>query len=217
MILNTRTEYKRSLSKKWIAEGKCPNCGSRPPAPSRRTCEKCLDTSLRATRRARGKNPDSFRNHYQARKKAGLCVVCGVSENPRTNGLCCTGCSKTERQRTVRIKFEVMQRYGGECFCCGENRIAFLTLDHLNNDGGTKRASKEHSGGGHFYKRLRAAPIDSTLRVACFNCNCGRRSTGICPHQDNSYFEEALARGRWDRRSSLKAQGEQLWFPGFRK
>lgn len=202
--MNSRSAYKKALSKKWVAEGKCPNCGARPPAPRRKACERCLDTSLRNSRRSRTRNPDNFRNQYHARKAAGICVACGVPENPLTNGLMCAGCSKTERQRAVRIKFEVMQRYGGVCFCCGETRIAFLTLDHISNDGAPKRKSGEHSGGGHFYKRLLRAPLDTTLRVACYNCNCGRRASGICPHEDNSYFEEALARERWDRRTTLQ-------------
>ena len=199
----SRTEYRRELRKKWVSEGKCSNCGTRPPAPRRRQCANCLDNALRVSRRARAKNPEAFRNQYQKRKTAGLCVSCGAPENPRTNGLLCSGCSKTERQRAVRIKYDVMQRYGGECFCCGEDRIGFLTLDHINDDGAARRQSGEHSGGGHFYKRLRKAPLDPHLRVACYNCNCGRRATGVCPHTGSSYFEEALAKERWDRRPKI--------------
>ena len=213
MPLNTRTEYKRNLSRKWVAEGKCPNCGAHPPAPRRRTCVKCLDTSLKATRRARVRNPDAFRIQYHAKKNAGLCVSCGVPGKARTNGLYCEECAKTERQRTIRIKYDVMKRYGGKCFCCGEDRIAFLTFDHSDNDGAHRRKSGE-GGGGQLYKRLLKAPMDPTLRVACYNCNCGRRSTGTCPHKDSSYFEEALSRERWDRRASLKLVGEQLRLPG---
>jgi hypothetical protein len=211
--MNERSKRRKKISEKWVAEGKCPNCGARPPAPRRKQCEKCLNISLRTTRRARIRNPDAFRNQYNARKEAGLCVNCGVPGKLRTNGLWCKGCSTTERQRTVRIKNDVMQRYGGECFCCGEGRVAFLTLDHMNDDGARRRKYGE-GGGGQLYKRLLREALDPTLRVACYNCNCGRRSTGVCPHKDNAYFEEALARERWDRRSTLKSPGEQLRLPG---
>jgi NMD protein affecting ribosome stability and mRNA decay len=137
--LNERTAYRKKLRKKWIAEGKCPNCGAHPPVPRRRFCTKCLDAQVRAQRRAKTRNPDAFRSQYHARKDAGLCVSCGVPGKALTNGLLCEGCARAERQRTVRIKYDVMQRYGGKCFCCGEDRIAFLTLDHSDNDGAARR------------------------------------------------------------------------------
>lgn len=28
----------------------------------------------------------------------------------------------------------------------------------------------------------------------CFNCNCGRRATGVCPHKNDTYYTEALER-----------------------
>lgn len=203
-----RTAYRRILSAEWRAKGLCGNCGAHPPAPHRRACEICLDTSLRTSRRSEQKNPDAFRSQYHARKKAGLCVSCGSPENPRrARGLLCEGCSKTGRQRAVRTKAEVMLKYGGKCVCCGESRVAFLTIDHKNNDGTKMRKAGIHSGGSHFYKRLLTRPVDPSLQVMCWNCNLGRRSTGVCPHQDNSYYEEALNRPRWTRRTTLNGLG----------
>lgn len=210
--------YRKEIAKQWAVDGKCPNCGARPPAPDRKLCEKCLDVQLQASRRSRVKNPSVFRNQYHTRKEAGLCVVCGVPGKPRTSrSLVCEDCAKYERQRSVRIKYQVMWKYGGVCFCCGETAIAFLTLDHIRGDGAKLRNSGVHTGGGHFYKKLLKLPIDPNLRVACYNCNCGRRSTGTCPHKDSSFFEEALTHKRWDRRSNIGATiptsiGAQLSF-----
>lgn len=162
-------------------------------------CSKCLNTSMRTSRRTRAKKPDLFRDAYHSRKAAGLCVSCGVPGKERTNGLLCSGCAKTENQRTVRTKWDAMQKYGGKCYCCGETRIAFLTIDHINNDGHVRK--KVEGAGGQFYRRLLKAPVDPTLRASCYNCNCGRRTTGVCPHQDNSYFDEALSKERWQRRA----------------
>jgi hypothetical protein len=98
----------------------------------------------------------------------------------------------------VRTKNALMQKYGGKCFCCGEDRVGFLTIDHINNDGATRRNAGDH-GGSRWHEKLLSAPVDTTLQVACYNCNCGRRRTGMCPHADNSFYDEALARGKWDR------------------
>ena len=200
--MKKRTAYKKELSKKWIAEGKCPNCGAHPPAPRRKRCERCLDTALQNTRRARAKNPEAFRSQYHELKKAGLCVSCGVPGKTLVTTHC-VECRKTARQGAIRTKQAVMQRYGGACFCCGEVRVAFLTLDHINDDGAERR--KAERGGGRFYEKLLKSPVDPTLRVACYNCNCGRRATGVCPHIDNSFYEEALERGRYERRQGLSS------------
>jgi hypothetical protein len=201
--MKPRTKYKKGLSQRWIARGLCPNCGARPPEPNRRTCVVCLNNSLRATQRKRALNPDSFKDHYKARKLAGLCVSCGSPENPRARGLLCDGCSKTERQRAVRIKADVIKKYGGSCKCCGESKVAFLTVDHINNDGTALRKSGAHSGGGHFYKRLLKLPVNPTLQILCWNCNMGRKITGVCPHRDDTFHQEAVSRPRWTRRSTL--------------
>jgi hypothetical protein len=196
--MKERSRYKKELSKRWVARGLCSNCGARPPVPHRKRCAICQEANREGTRRFRKKHPNAFKRQYHKLKKAGVCTSCRV--NPAERGALCSGCSLTERQRSVRVKHEVMQKYGGRCVCCGEDRVAFLSIDHANNDGTAKRKTGEHSGGGHFYKRLRQAPVDPTLQVMCYNCNFGRRVTGVCPHQDNSYFEQALSKTPYERR-----------------
>jgi len=166
-------------------------------------CAICLDTALLATRRARAKDPNAFRRSYQEKKALGLCVGCGVEGKPMVYGLLCYGCGLVDRQRNVRLKNDAIQKYGGECECCGETRIAFLTIDHKNNDGAERRREDKHYNGRSFYRRLVREPIDPTLRVLCWNCNLGRRSTGVCPHKDNSFYDIALARGHYQRRTNL--------------
>lgn len=90
-----------------------------------------------------------------------------------------------ERSRRYRasLKKKVMNYYGGKCECCGESEIAFLTLDHINNDGSKQRKELKRKGGGdHFYLWVIKNDFPKDLRILCFNCNCGRRH-GICPHQ----------------------------------
>jgi len=86
------------------------------------------------------------------------------------------------RAKLKQLKAEVLAAYGGKCYCCGETEINFLTLDHPKNDGATHRIA---NGGNPFYKWLqRNGYPKGVVRVACWNCNCGRHvNGGICPHK----------------------------------
>jgi hypothetical protein len=86
------------------------------------------------------------------------------------------------------FKDKVFAHYGEECACCGEKGRAFLTLDHIDNNGAEHR---RELGGG------RSTSTDKTWRwlvtnnfpegfqILCYNCNCGKRDNGgICPHKE---------------------------------
>ena len=85
--------YHRRVAER-IAQGMCPKCGQRPPAPDRRRCEPCAEKARIAGRaradrlRAEGKpvrDPETRRQadrerdrrQHAERKAAGLCVKCG--------------------------------------------------------------------------------------------------------------------------------------------
>lgn len=90
------------------------------------------------------------------------------------------------RESRARLKSEVMQAYGeGHCACCGETQLEFLTLDHVNNDGGKRRKSGEELWATPFYQKLKRDrfPPRPDLQVLCYNCNCAKKSTGKCPHE----------------------------------
>jgi hypothetical protein len=195
--VKSRTKYKRELSRKWIREGRCRNCGGRDVVLGRKLCRNCGKRSLDSTRRYREKNPDAFRRKYHALKKAEICTNCAAHK--AVVGVLCFVCNLAEKQRAVRIKQEVIDRYGGRCSCCKEKRIAFLTLDHVKNNGTALRRLGVHAGGGQLYKRLRTKPIDPAFQVLCWNCNMGKRVTGTCPHKDDSYFRKALNRVNYER------------------
>lgn len=77
-------------------------------------------------------------------------------------------------------RLEVIFGYGGACECCGENRIEFLCIDHVNG-GGTKE--RKLIGSGHqLYRRLIGAGFPSGYRVLCSNCNMSLGLYGYCPH-----------------------------------
>lgn len=197
--MRSKSAYNKALADKRYSDGLCKICGERPFLPGRKACGVCLNRSTKRTKEYRKKYPKAFKHRYHELKKAGICTSCAA--HPAEIGVLCSPCNLTERQRSVRVKHEVMQKYGGACTCCGESSVAFLSIDHINNDGVVKRKSGEHKVGSGFYKKLRKAPVDPTLQVLCYNCNMGRKTTGVCPHQDNSYYEESLGKTRYTRHS----------------
>jgi len=95
----------------------------------------------------------------------------------------------SERRRRQRAVLRCLRAYGGVkpvCFCCGENDIRFLTLDHVNNDGSKHRALLGCKPGSKMaFKLIKLNfPTDFPIQVACFNCNLGRERNGtVCPHK----------------------------------
>ena len=80
------------------------------------------------------------------------------------------------------MRAETLFAYSGaqpRCACCGEQRLAFLTLDHVNNGG---RAHRRQKGNQGVYHELRRAGYPPGFRVLCFNCNLARGSYGSWPH-----------------------------------
>lgn len=86
------------------------------------------------------------------------------------------------KERGLRVKKEMLAAYGTTCACCGEWRIGFLTIEHINKGGARQRKELAVGGGIGFYSYLkkRGWPQDG-YEVLCFNCNMAsfRQS---CPH-----------------------------------
>jgi len=84
-----------------------------------------------------------------------------------------------------KVKLDVFIHYGGnppKCACCGESGLRFLTIDHINNDGGKHR--KLGLTGARLYRWLIKNNFPKEFQILCYNCNCGRaRNGGICPHK----------------------------------
>ena len=92
------------------------------------------------------------------------------------------------RAKRVRIKDAVFGAYGGYCcVCCGETERAFLTLDHLHNDGATFRRDTFGArtyAGYRTYAWLHVHQYPAGYQVLCMNCQFGKRMNhGVCPHQ----------------------------------
>ena len=84
------------------------------------------------------------------------------------------------RRRKKRV--DAIQARGGKCECCGETRIEFLTVDHIN---GLEDRHKNSRSGEGLLDRVRKEnyPKDK-YRVLCYNCNCSLGFYGYCPHKN---------------------------------
>lgn len=87
------------------------------------------------------------------------------------------------RKHMLKKKTEVIIAYGGHCACCGENRIEFLCLDHIHNDGAERRRSGEDKAGSALYRELKKQGCPKgRFQVLCANCNSAKGYYGYCPH-----------------------------------
>ena len=90
----------------------------------------------------------------------------------------------SSRNKAKEIKDTVIAHYGGKCGCCGEPNPKFLTIDHINNDGAMQRSGRGGQSRG-IYAWIVRNGFPTTLRLLCYNCNCGRdKNGGICPHEE---------------------------------
>lgn len=115
---------------------------------------------------------------------------CGLSPS-RAGSVLCEGCCELEWGRRVRIKKEVIDKYGGSCACCGELNVMFLSIDHIHG-GGTKERTETRVMGGGLYKKLRTRPVDPKYQVMCYNCNFARGNREHCPHKYMGRVQAAL-------------------------
>lgn len=106
------------------------------------------------------------------------CFSCDIK--PRMYGSYCDTCSqRIHKDKVLRIKLETFERYGSKCVCCGELEIAFLCIDHIDDNAGDRMGTK---GGYAFYLKLRNLGYPEGFQVLCANCNLAK-SMGGCPHQ----------------------------------
>lgn len=98
-----------------------------------------------------------------------------------------------QKKQYQKIKDAVFSAYGGYiCKCCNETEKAFLSIDHIFNDGHIHRKAGTYNGNGTgFYGWLYKNQFPGGFQVLCMNCQFGKKKHGICPHQvrRNDYGE----------------------------
>jgi len=85
---------------------------------------------------------------------------------------------RVSRDRARRYKTEAIEHYGGACACCGEDEMAFLTLDHII----PLKSGIRRDGGSQAF-RLYQQDYPAGFQVLCYNCNCAKRTDSECPHR----------------------------------
>ena len=172
---------------------KCPECGStETKGRIKGLCKPCYNRAWReanrerfaATQRAwREANKERFTAAMRAWREANR-------EKHRATKRAWREANKKRvagyrRDWRRKLKWEVIEKLGGVCACCGEARLEFLTVDHVRGDGAEHR---RHVGSGGSSQRVHAAikregyPRDK-YRVLCINCNFSIGVWGYCPHQ----------------------------------
>jgi hypothetical protein len=131
------------------------------------------------------------RNRLRERRKAGLCYFCDSKAIEGTTR--CEGHRKIALRRQPeyyqaryrRMKAAALQAYGNVCQCCGESNWKFLTIDHIDENGGEHRRSIFGKNAGNMLEWFHRNNFPPGYRTLCYNCNCARsRNGGICPHKE---------------------------------
>lgn len=186
------------------AAGLCVSCGHIPET-GRVRCRQCLNqASARAQKSYRNGRNKTEAARRQAKKAAGSCYEC---REPVTDGQTrCPACRSKRREyhrdrgqqlaresrkrykerhgkysvavSRRRLREETLTRYGGCCVTCGESTLAFLNIDHINNDGASHRRQVHPS---HLTTWLRKQGFPPGFQVLCFNCNFLKHLATIPP------------------------------------
>lgn len=131
-------------------------------------------------------NAKYSRDCRKRRKEKGLCIRCGKNKDTTKTkcSLCLVKCRELERLNDLKTKKNVMSHYGNKCNCCGESGLAFLNIDHIDNNGNAQRKFVP-SGGRQFYKYIIRNGYPNDLQILCWNCNMGKHlNNGACPHKE---------------------------------
>lgn len=89
------------------------------------------------------------------------------------------------KEKKLQKKYRVYNHYSNydiKCNCCGERRIEFLSIDHVNNDGYEHRKTVRGSGLVNWII-INNFPLG--FQILCLNCNCAKGKDGehICIHK----------------------------------
>lgn len=132
-------------------------------------------------------NP-KYNTTYMKQKREGLIGPFTSEDGPdwqqrnRDHHLAQKRASTNRRRKEVVL--EALRYYSdGEpkCYCCGEDILLLLSLDHIDGGGTKHRKESKITHTSNWAKRNGWPKI---FRVACHSCNLGAHlNGGVCPHQ----------------------------------
>jgi hypothetical protein len=151
---------------------------------------------------------------YARKREQGRCIKC---QAPASDGIslceqCRTRLNKSRKEngsgRTAakrymdKLRDEVLTVYGGICVMCGESHPAFLSVDHMNDDGALHRLST--GKGRRFYQWLKKEGFPQEgFQLLCANCNWLKYVSH--PSEEKTYHQIWYARLRYETEVSVFA------------
>lgn len=125
----------------------------------------------------------------RVKNSPNVCFKCVAAQRKLWKSTRLAKLSEYERERSIRNRKKVIEHYGGnppKCSCCGEHRYHFLTIDHINNDGGGHRRMLRSWNLSAWIVRHKFP--EKMFAILCYNCNLGRarQPDKICPHKKES-------------------------------
>ena len=117
-------------------------------------------------------------------RNQGFFSLCKMCENARGRAKYAKFIDKERARGKAKNqvnKKTAIDAYGGECMCCGEAEMAFLSIDHIDGSGAQHR--KNRTQGWNLYIWLRQNNFPEGFQVLCYNCNWAKSRAGGCPHQ----------------------------------
>jgi hypothetical protein len=184
------TQRASSLVNRRRENGLCVHCEN----PSAAGSKRCIEH-----RKRKSETAERLR---QYRIKNRQCTSCGAFLPDGWTTITCAKCIERGRIKTERKRRTIFEWYGGKCMCCGEDQYYFLSLDHVESDGGEER--RRLGGQYKILSRLwKEQQSDPRYQLLCYNCNFAREMCGICPHQWPNPLDRPIAARR---RSSIVAR-----------
>jgi hypothetical protein len=156
---------------------KCRKCGQNARLPDNQDCFDC-----KGRRKPREYLVQEFGDAPSNAKPR--CRRC--KRNTRLpNRLTCSDCKKKDRDYQDQYILQVVEHYGGSCYCCGESMREFLEVDHVENNGAAHRTLIGNRKGANLSRYLvkKGFPKDIKLQLLCANCNKAKEYHGVCPHE----------------------------------
>ena len=88
--------------------------------------------------------------------------------------------SKEQNERYKKRRLKFIEMYGGQCSCCRENNIEFLTIEHKKGQNvGWRKRERSHQS----YCRAIKEYQPDLYEILCMNCNHSKGKYGYCPHK----------------------------------
>ena len=139
--------------------------------------------------------PDLYREIKHEGYPEGYQVLCFNCNSGKGTKTVCSHKTQTSVELDP-IRKEIVGHYSKnsfQCNCCGEDKIDFLTIDHIE---GKKQMDSDKNlvslgynskmSSYSLYKWIINNNFPDGFQILCTNCNCAKGVFGICPHINSS-------------------------------